>query len=38
MRHVTLTSEAPELIDRVIAGRSIGEVLTGRDTQPINAK
>lgn len=30
-RHVTLTSEAPELIDRVIAGRSIGEVLIKRD-------
>ena len=30
-RHVTLTSEAPELIERLIAGRSMGEVMFKRD-------
>jgi integrase len=31
VRHVTLTDEAPELLDRLIAGRSIGEVLFRHD-------
>jgi integrase len=31
MRHVTLTGEAPELFERLIAGRSIGDVLFKRD-------
>ncbi len=31
MRHVTLTGEAPELIERLIAGRSMGEVMFKRD-------
>jgi integrase len=31
MRHVTLTGEAPELIETLIAGRSPGEVLFKRD-------
>jgi integrase len=31
VRHVTLTEEAPELIERLIAGRSPGDVLLRRD-------
>jgi integrase len=31
VRHVTLTGEAPELIERLIAGRSPGDVLFRRD-------
>ena len=31
MRHVTLTGEAPELIERLIAGRSPATMLFKRD-------
>jgi integrase len=31
VRHVTLTDEAPELIERLVAGRSINDVLSMRD-------
>lgn len=31
VRHVTLTDEAPELIERLVAGRSMGDVLFKRD-------